>query len=71
MIKTDFYKTRADGVSLYKTYSTEGYLIEKNGNEYLEAIDIEGNTDGYIETDKFPLEPEEETVEESIESESL
>ena len=28
-IVKEFYKTRNDGVNLYKTYSNEGYIIHK------------------------------------------
>lgn len=30
MIEKVFYKTRADGAKLYRTYSTEGFKIRKN-----------------------------------------
>jgi hypothetical protein len=54
MIKTEFYKTRKDGVNLYKTYSDANLIIkqEQTGIEYNEAIDIEGAPYTYIETDK-------------------
>ena len=42
-IVREFYKTRNDGVNLYKTYSNEGCIIHKLNTEeyYSEAIDIE------------------------------
>lgn len=52
MIKTEFYRTREDGVNLYITYSTEGLKIRKVGtNEvYDEAIDVETSPHYYVET---------------------
>lgn len=42
MIKTDFYKTREDGVDLYRTYSDTNKIIIQieTGIEYGEAIDV-------------------------------
>jgi hypothetical protein len=59
MIIKEFYKTREDGVNLYRAYSDEGMYIIQNetGNEYSEAIDIEGKAYTYTETDK-PIEVE-------------
>ena len=54
MIVKEFYRTREeDGVNLYKTYSSEGYLIQKVGTEevYSEAIDVEDSPYVYEETD--------------------
>lgn len=54
MIIKEFYKTRKDGVNLYKTYSDVNVLIQKEGtNElYAQAIDIENAPFTYIETGK-------------------
>lgn len=51
-IVKEFYKTRNDGINLYKTYSNEGYKIHKlNTNEiYDEAIDVEKAPFEYEET---------------------
>lgn len=51
-IVKEFYKTRNDGVNLYKTYSDEGYIIHKIGTEetYSEAIDVENAQFEYEET---------------------
>ena len=51
-IVREFYKTRNDGVNLYKTYSNEGYKIHKLNTEeiYDEAIDVENATFEYEET---------------------
>jgi hypothetical protein len=64
MIVKEFYRTREDGVNLYKTYSDEGYLIQKVGTEeiYEEAVDIETALYSYIETEE-KIENEEESEE--------
>ena len=53
MIKREFYKTRTDGVNLYKTYSDSNYLIKQveTNSLYQEAIDIENAPYTYEETD--------------------
>jgi hypothetical protein len=55
MIVREFYRTRNDGVNLYKTYSNENFLIKKVGTEeiYAEAIDVENAPYTYEETDKL------------------
>ena len=65
MIVKEFYRTRNDGVNLYKTYSDKGLYIQKVGtNEiYDEAIDIQGAPYVYTETDTL-IEKVEETTEE-------
>ena len=61
MVKTEFYRKRKkDNVDLYISYSDKGFLIEKDGNLFLEAIDILENANGYTETDIKPQEEEEE-----------
>ena len=51
----EFYKTRNDGVKHYRTYSDEGYTIQKIGTEevYEEAIDIENVNFEYEETSEL------------------
>ena len=51
-IVREFYKTRKDGVNLYRTYSNEGYMIHKLNTEeiYDEAIDVENAPFEYEET---------------------
>ena len=51
-IVKEFYKTRNDGVNLYRTYSDKGYMIKKLGTDelYEEAIDVESSTYEYEET---------------------
>ena len=54
MIHTEFYRTREDGVNLYKSYSDINHYIiqDQTGNEYIEAIDIEDAPYTYTESDK-------------------
>lgn len=60
MIVTEYFKTRNDGVRLYRTYSDEGYLIlqVETGIQYEEAIDIEDVPYTYKETDILIESPE-------------
>lgn len=53
MVTREFYKTREDGVNLYKSASDNGFMIRKVGtNEvYASAIDIESAPYQYEETD--------------------
>lgn len=53
MIIKEFYKTRKDGVTLYRTYSDNGFKIQKIGTDevYDEAIDVEGAPYEYEETE--------------------
>ena len=51
MIVTEFYKTRADGVRLVRTYSDTGKLIERDGVVYEEAIDPEDSGRVYTESE--------------------
>lgn len=52
MIVKEFYRTREDGVNLYRTYSNEGFKIIKIGTTevYDEAIDVETAPFRYEET---------------------
>lgn len=61
MIKREFYQTRNDGVSLYRTYSDINHYIKQveTGNVYSEAIDTEDKNYTYVETDEVVLTPEE------------
>lgn len=54
MVITEFYRTRNDGVRLFKTFSNKNKYIRKVGTnkEYEEAIDIENSGFEYEETDK-------------------
>ena len=53
MIVKEFFGIKKDGTKLYRTYSSEGFMIQKVGtNEiYEEAIDIEGQDFIYKETE--------------------
>ena len=57
MIVKEFYKTREDGVNLYRSYSDQGFYLLQNetGVEYSEAVDVESSKYTYSETDK-PIE---------------
>lgn len=51
MIVREFYRTRNDGVNLYRTYSDAGFtLIRNDGMEYDEAIDVEDAPYTYTES---------------------
>ena len=54
MIRQVFFKTREDGVDLYRTYSDSNKYIKQveTGIEYDEAIDVYPVKYTYIETDK-------------------
>lgn len=64
MIQREYYKTRKDGVNLFKTYSTENLYIRQieTGIEYSESIDVENAPYTYEETDR-PIEVYEEIEE--------
>ena len=59
MIIKIFYKTRDDGVNLYRTYSDQGQTIiqKETGIEYAEAIDVEYAQYTYVESGNTPEEP--------------
>lgn len=54
MIVKEFYKTRYDGVKLYRTYSNKNVYIEQveTGLIFSEAIDVEKANFTYIETEE-------------------
>lgn len=58
-IITEYYKTREDGVVLNRTYSTNGVMIERDGELYEEAIDPAELNRQYTETD-IPIDVIEE-----------
>ena len=63
-IVREYYKTRKDGVNLYRTYSDEQFKIHKIGTEeyYSEAIDVENAPFEYEETtEKIEVEETEQT----------
>lgn len=61
-IVTKFYRTREDGVVLNRTFSDTGYMIERDGIRYSEAIDPAELNRQYTETDEL-IEPGEELSE--------
>lgn len=67
MIVKEFYKTRKDGVNLYRTYSNENLKIlqVETGNIYDEAIDIETANYIYEETNEKIEEAETEVTNET------
>lgn len=69
MIVREFYKTREDGVNLYRTYSNIGmYILQNETNiEYSKAIDVENAPYTYSETNK-PIEEEIATEEDYIQA---
>ena len=60
MIVTEYYKTRTDGVVLNRTFSDSGYMVERDGVRYSEAIDPAELNRQYTETDE-PIEGEDMT----------
>ena len=58
MIVKEFYRTREDGVNLYRTYSDKGLKIHKVGTDeiYDEAVDIEDASYTYEETTELRTE---------------
>lgn len=65
MINTEFYKTRRDGVNLYRTYSDSGRtVVREDGVVFDEAIDVENS--GHTYTEGEPLPDEEITAEEAL-----
>ena len=67
MIQRELYTQRKDGVKLYRTYSDTGRMILQNetGVDYTEAIDVEGASYTYTETE-MPIETSELTTEERL-----
>lgn len=61
MLVKEFYRTREDGVNLYKTYSDKNFRIRQIQTDVLydEAIDVEDSIYTYEETD-IPIEDEAE-----------
>lgn len=57
MIKTEFLVI--GGGEFIKTYSDEGFMIERDGVRYSEAIDPAGFGRTYTETDELIEVPEE------------
>ena len=62
MIITEYYKTRADGIVLNRTYSDAGFMIERDGVLYSEAIDPADSKRVYVETNKHVVVDEEDVA---------
>jgi hypothetical protein len=60
-IVTEYYMTRSDGVVLNRTYSDAGFMIERDGVRYSEAVDPAELNRQYTETDE-PIYPREEEM---------
>ena len=58
-------KKEINGVMYAYTYSDSGFMIERDGVEYAEAIDVEGAPYTYTETET-PIETPEMTTEERL-----
>lgn len=73
MIQREFYTQRKDGVNLYRTYSDANKYIQKVGTEeiYSEAIDVEGTTFEYEETDEFIPKEEGEALQKKVSAELM
>lgn len=54
MVVKEFYRVREDGVILYRSFSDEGFYIQKVGTDevYSEAIDVENAPYSYVETEQ-------------------
>lgn len=64
-IITNYYRTRRDGVKLFRTYSDDGrYVVREDGVVYAEAVDVENSGHTYVEGDLLP--DEELTAEEAL-----
>ena len=66
MIVKEFYRTRADGINLYRTYSDEQKMIIQNetGKTYSSAVDVENAPYTYTETDEpIPTDGDNELAE--------
>lgn len=55
-------KITINGNEFNRTYSSLGYLIERNGIEYVEAVELPEYTREYTETDKYIRDLEEEAT---------
>lgn len=64
MIVEEYFKTRDDGTVLNRTYSDAGFMIERDGVLYDEAIDPAELGRTYTETDQKIKVVEDEFTEE-------
>lgn len=68
MLVKEYYDTRDDGIMLYRTYSDINHYIRQieTGNVYSEAIDVEGASFTYEETEEVIEQEIEEVIEEEL-----
>lgn len=61
MIVKEFYKTRQDGIMLFRTYSDNGFCIiqKETGILYDEAVDV-ADADYHYEETNIKIEEDEE-----------
>ena len=69
MVTRNYFRTREDGVKLYKTESPNGYYILQNetNRKYEVAIDVENSGYTYSETDE-KIKKDEDTQNEDRQS---
>jgi hypothetical protein len=67
MVVKEFFKTREDGVNLFRNYSDKNFYIKQDqtGIEYTEAIDVENAPYTYTETD-IPIDGDPIPIDEEI-----
>lgn len=67
MLVKEYYDTRDDGIMLYRTYSDINHYIRQieTGNVYSEAIDVEGASFTYEETEEVIEQENKEEYEKS------
>ena len=55
MLKREYYKTRNDGVNLFRTFSDDNHYVIQNetGIKYDEAIDVENAPYTYTESNEL------------------
>lgn len=55
MLKIEYYKTRNDGVNLFRTFSdTNHYIIQnETGIKYSEAVDVQNSPYTYTESNEL------------------
>ena len=54
-ITTEYFKTRDDGVVLNRTYSDAGLMIDRDGVQYIEAVDPANLGRVYTEVDGMTI----------------
>lgn len=64
MIIKEFFKTRNDGVNLYRTYSDQGFMLRQVETDilYSDPIDVEDAPFTYEETDILIEDREEDST---------